>query len=609
MTSASRIASALTAAILAVAVPGASASRLAALAAPAEGGDPREAPEPSAVVDHPFIAAASRKFVFDSLTAQLDRLLGDGTRVMVVAKNNRVEVVQQPTVNRAEIVAALDRESKVATANYASEVRRVVRSIQRGSGVTENRTDGPGTTAAPLTETALSDARSAFQEARMHSEREFSEVCQSLSILRSFLGSLAGLPGRKAVLYAADRLPARAGELVWQAWADKYAVDWGVARRLLDRNRRLTTDRRRREPAPRAPRLCDDPGGRAGGQLEPLGASSGGRARATAGRLTEPPFRLLLDVGGENRPHVIEVTATDTAGESTTRAIVTGRIEVHEEVDLELQQLFVTVTRNDQRVLDLSSEDFEVLDDGRRQQMVTFERGDVPLTAVLLIDSSLSMEGEALAAALAGGRAFIENMLELDEAKMIVFSDRVKAATPFTGEEAVASSVMETVAASGDTAINDHLYLALKELDSRPGRQVIVLLSDGLDVESVLDMADVEWKAGRMQSLIYWIRPSSGADLGESYLSMWRNPEEHRREISALKRLVDASGGRVREIASFAQAAEAFREILQELREQYVLGYYPSINRNDGAWHEVRVRVKSPGHQVRARGGYYDDQL
>lgn len=329
----------------------------------------------------------------------------------------------------------------------------------------------------------------------------------------------------------------------------------------------------------------------------------------TLARLEEPPFQIVLDVGEENRSHTFEITATDIHGESATRTVVTSAIAVQMKLDLELQQLFVTVTRDQRRMLDLEEDAFEVLDDGKRQTLVTFERGDVPLTAVLLIDSSLSMQGSALRAALGGARAFVEEMRELDEAKVIVFSDRLLASTPFTGDPDEVSAGMENIQASGGTAIHDHLYLAFKELERRPGRRVIILLSDGIDIESVLDMSAVEWKAGRMQSLLYWIRPSSAFEDLRGFYSAWRDLETSRQEIEALTSLVDSSGGRICRIAHTEQAADAFRDILRELREQYVIGYYPSNNRNDGAWHEVRVLVRSPGARVRARGGYVDDQL
>ncbi len=75
-------------------------------------------------------------------------------------------------------------------------------------------------------------------------------------------------------------------------------------------------------------------------------------------RLTEEPFNTLVDFGQENRSHTLEITVTDITGESVSRTVVTGRIEVQEELDLELQQLFVTVSRDGHRVLDLVESDF-----------------------------------------------------------------------------------------------------------------------------------------------------------------------------------------------------------------------------------------------------------
>lgn len=324
-------------------------------------------------------------------------------------------------------------------------------------------------------------------------------------------------------------------------------------------------------------------------------------------RLSEEPFVTTLDFGEENRSRTLGITATDIHGEVAERTVVTGAIEVHEEVDLNLQQLYVTVTRGGQRVKGLVAEDFRILDDGRSQHTVTFEGGDVPLTAVLMIDSSLSMEGEALRAALGGARTFVESMREFDEAKVLVFSDRLLAATPFTGDPAVVGAVMDEVEASGGTAVNDHLFLALEELDQRIGRQVVVLLSDGIDVESVLSMRDVAWKADRMQSLIYWIRPSNATDLDNAYISVWRDVDAYREELDTLQRIVLGSGGSIREIERYDEAAQAFREILDELREQYVLGYYPDTDRDDGSWHDVRIRLRPSGVDVRARDGYIDD--
>jgi Ca-activated chloride channel family protein len=168
---------------------------------------------------------------------------------------------------------------------------------------------------------------------------------------------------------------------------------------------------------------------------------------------------------------------------------------------------------------------------------------------------------------------------------------------------------MDEVEPTGSTSINDHLYLALQELDIRQGRRVIILLSDGVDVDSVLDMADVEWKAGHVQSVIYWIRPSTGADPSKKRASVWRTAEAQLRETDALATTVDTSGGRVHSIEEIDDAADAFRAILSELRDQYVIGYYPSRDLDDGTWHTVLVRTDEPDVDIRVRGGYYDDEF
>ncbi len=184
--------------------------------------------EPSSIivlVDHSFISPMSRKLVFDNLSTSLDTLMRDGTRVMVVSKTRQVEIAQGSTTDRNDVQAALDRLAITATGTYASEVRRTVQSIEQSAVAIQGRQTGRGPSAT--TETAESDARLAYQEAQSHSQAMFADVRASLGLLRDFLASLAGLPGRKAVLYVADRLPARSGELVWQVWHAKYGRDWG----------------------------------------------------------------------------------------------------------------------------------------------------------------------------------------------------------------------------------------------------------------------------------------------------------------------------------------------------------------------------------------------
>ncbi len=317
-----------------------------------------------------------------------------------------------------------------------------------------------------------------------------------------------------------------------------------------------------------------------------------------------PPYRWTLEVGEDNVGHRFEVMARDAAGEEAHDVVITPAIQVDQEIEVELQQLYVTVTRGGDAARDLERGDFTVNDDGVRQQLVTFERGDVPLAALLLVDSSDSMRGERLRLALAGARSFVDSMARLDQAMLLLFADTVVHRAPFTGFPGVLASGLDGARAGGGTALSDHLYAALKLLEDRQGRQVVILLSDGVDTTSVLEMSDVLWAARRSQALVYWLRLPLGERPG-AISSAWRDGAGHHRELLSLEGLVRSSGGRIVPLASLGDATAAFTEILGELRGQYVLGYYPEPRRNDGHWRKVRVRAGA-GVKVRAREGYVD---
>lgn len=191
--------------------------------------EPAPLQEPATIVvlvDQAFLSPASRARVFKALDEKLDALMTDGTQVMVASKQRQVRVEQRPTSDRAEVDAAINRLGKVATLDYTTNVRNIVRQIEQGLRLADlaatSPAGGEGDTGA-----ADGDASWALHLARNHSLETFSEVRRSLQVLRGFLGSLAGLPGRKAVLYVCDRLPLRPGELVWNVWFEKYGADYG----------------------------------------------------------------------------------------------------------------------------------------------------------------------------------------------------------------------------------------------------------------------------------------------------------------------------------------------------------------------------------------------
>ncbi|MGD2114614.1 MAG: VWA domain-containing protein, partial [Acidobacteriota bacterium] len=277
--------------------------------------------------------------------------------------------------------------------------------------------------------------------------------------------------------------------------------------------------------------------------------------------LTREPWEAVVDVGDENEEHVFRAVAHGRSGASGEMALQTPAIEVDDVLDLPLQQLYVTVTRGGDRVTALGRGDFTIFDDGQRQEIVTFEGGDAPLTAVLLVDSSQSMRGQRLAAALEGARTFTAGMHELDEAKAVLFADRLLGATPFTQDPQQIQASLGGLEAGGGTALTDHLYAALKILDGRQGRRVVVILSDGFDVYSALSMRDVLWKIRRSQAIVYWLQLRDRHQGGEPglYSSSWRDSQTNRGEFQTLEKIVEESGGRIEVIERIGEVAHAFR--------------------------------------------------
>lgn len=323
------------------------------------------------------------------------------------------------------------------------------------------------------------------------------------------------------------------------------------------------------------------------------------------GTVDSAPYRLTVDVGEENRGHEVRIRVINTSGGMTERNLASPAIRVDDQIDASLQQLYVTVLEDGERVLDLGRQEITILDDGVEQETVTFTRGDLPLASVVLVDASSSMKGRRLRFALGAAADFARSARADDEISIQLFSDRLLYASPFSNDVATLTAGLADVEADGGTALNDHLYRSIKLLEARQGRRVVIFLSDGIDSHSVLRMPQVSWLARRSRAMIYWIRVDP-TDMSESRYSAWKDSDQYRNEYRQLQETVAETGGRVVTLERIDDAEKAVREILAELREQYVLGYYPSNSRGDDSWHKVNLRVRRSGVSVRARGGYID---
>jgi Ca-activated chloride channel family protein len=325
-------------------------------------------------------------------------------------------------------------------------------------------------------------------------------------------------------------------------------------------------------------------------------------------RLRRPPFTVRFDVGQSNIAHHFVVEATTLFGGAVSAEVTTPTVSADEQVDVELVQLFVSVESSDGGGRSgFRIEDLKVVDDtGEQLPITTFAPDTVPISGVVLLDSSDSMKGEAFARAVAGAKASVQMLGEEDEVMIALFSDHLLRATDFTRDPESLRMSLSGVEAHGGSAVYDHLYMALNRLRSELGRPVVILFSDGEDVSSLIEAEQIRWRARRSQATLFWIRMAPEGGERRRYMTFWRDGAETDAEFETLEATVIESGGWVVSIRTVDEAQAALSEIFRSLRAQFVVGFQPSDRRHDGSWRPLSVSAGRPGVKIRARAGYFD---
>jgi len=270
-------------------------------------------------------------------------------------------------------------------------------------------------------------------------------------------------------------------------------------------------------------------------------------------------------------------------------------------LDVRLVNVFVNVTdRNGAIVGGLSREDFAVTEDGRPQQISVFERqSELPLNLTLAIDTSGSVKKDMGEEADAAHRFVHAILRPQDQMSLLQFATEVKELCPFTNKVAQIDRGLSQLHADFATALYDAILLGSEGLGKKDGRRVLVLVSDGGDTAKSTTYAEALESALRHEVMIYSIidvpiEASAGRDLGG----------EH-----ALITLAEQTGGK-----SFYVSAggldKAFKQVSDDLRTQYLIGYYPQHQEPGRIFHRIAVSVPRAATQdfnIRHKTGYYGD--
>lgn len=273
-------------------------------------------------------------------------------------------------------------------------------------------------------------------------------------------------------------------------------------------------------------------------------------------------------------------------------------------VGIEMVNLTVSVTDERNRyVTDLTRRDFAVYEDGVRQNLAIFTHENLPISMVILMDTSASMD-EKLPVAQAAAIRFVKTLRPQDRARVVQFSDRITVLQDFTSDQAALEKAIHSLRASGPTALHNALYVSLKELSKEKGqgelrRRAIVLLSDGEDTASLVTDDQVEELARQSEIGIYAISLRSSRAEDRSRLSFSQ-------AAHLLTVLARDTGGQVYFPNSLSELDTVYDRIAEELRTQYNLGYVSDNRRRDGKWRRIVVRI--PDHddlKIRHKLGYY----
>jgi len=263
----------------------------------------------------------------------------------------------------------------------------------------------------------------------------------------------------------------------------------------------------------------------------------------------------------------------------------------------------------------LQKSNFMLYEDGVPQEIVSFEEENAPLSIVLLMDVSDSMEGSSLQEAKRAALEFIDQTQPQNEMALIAFNDQVRTLRAFTLDRSPLRTAIDHLTASGGTALYDAIAKAVELMPTaRYPRHIIVLLSDGQDEDSGKKFSQVERLVQSTDAVIFAVGEYTEAERkffmkDKKYyklpaLDVNLNP------MWVLRQLSDVSGGAV----FFPRPAEPleplFALIARELQHQYGLGYIPPARSGPPKFRAIEVRVKDvarPGPiKIRTRKGYFE---
>jgi Ca-activated chloride channel homolog len=300
---------------------------------------------------------------------------------------------------------------------------------------------------------------------------------------------------------------------------------------------------------------------------------------------------------------IITIQPGNLPGQASSQKTPFDPKTIHVNVDLVNILCSVFNKNTNSFITNLTQNDFTLYEDDKKQEITNFiHEKDMPLTIALLIDTSesvtpkLKFEQEAAI-------SFIQSVLRKEDRVMLLqFDTGVSLLQDFTNDPNRLTKQINKLKASGQTALYDAIYKTCDEKMIRaPGRKVMIILSDGDDDASgEADFKQATEMALRAETIIYAISTSQGGFFGVGIAG-----GEDKEGDTTLKEMAKETGGKVFFPFRVEDLEDSFRQISQELRSQYNIGYVSSNSKKDGSYRKLEIKIQERGMKLNYRKGYY----
>ena len=309
--------------------------------------------------------------------------------------------------------------------------------------------------------------------------------------------------------------------------------------------------------------------------------------------LFDPPFVQTVNIPGSDGVGYLRAVATlqDPEVDPAEDVVMVNTPEYMATVDVHLVELPTTVLVNGKPVNTLDEKAFKVLDEGQPVKIAKFEHvKDMPLSIGMAVDNSGSMD-ERMATARDAGAAFFHNVLRKgDKAFLVAFDSQPHLVQKWSPELKEIYSGLAKMRAEESTALYDAIVYSLYNFSGVKGQKALVLVTDGKDTSSKFTFEQALEYAQRAAVPVYAI------GIGIRSLDMDTKVK--------LNRITGETGGSSYYIENVSQLSQIYTDIQNELRAQYVLGFYPAAEvKAGGKWREVTVQVAEG--KVKTIRGYY----